>query len=546
MKKVKIIVAAILVVAVGAGIFWACKKEFENNKIENKIKLHKSNSYYNQELIQILMEDPIVDQLTNVIYSIDIQQQNGILKFQKENDVNAIYDTLIYFSNMFETEEMTNTNYEIYTTTDSFPKYPILYAFEVLLNFNSLNSTIEDQLLSLEAMDGIPLENNPDDHYIVSSFMRALLSPNCELIIDSSIYLYGDDYSVEIPDLNFEKLEQTKILIDNLGETEGMIQACSKGYAIQILKSTESTDCCDNSSIKYSIEGSSSCPRTFSFNVSSYCNIKSYSWSFGDNSYSNENMPQHTYNSNGNYTVTVQCVFEDGSTCTLSRYVRVKACSVTISDFKLDLSGNYNFSATVKHCDNANPISYSWNFGDNLGTSTSPNVQYQYLSDGNRYVILNVTFSDGCFATCTTKVHVKGTGICCKALDTERNKEIYYCNNSKRIKHVFSVRNIWPFHRIVVKSINYKIKSNGNSVREKASSLSVGYSGLIYDKDCLTNNNVSDYKSNAKKDHILLDDGIGRPFRVQYEGISSFYSVTKTNCSSISNTLGLKLHKKNC
>ncbi|MBP7101927.1 MAG: hypothetical protein PHC83_06270 [Bacteroidales bacterium] len=89
-------------------------------------------------------------------------------------------------------------------------------------------------------------------------------------------------------------------------------------------------------------------------------------------------------------------------------------------------------------------------------------------------------------------------------------------------------------------------KSNGNSVREKASSLSVGYSGLIYDKDCLTNNNVSDYKSNAKKDHILLDDGIGRPFRVQYEGISSFYSVTKTNCSSISNTLGLKLHKKNC
>ena len=215
MKKLIYIIAAVFVVAMGFGIFFSCKKEFENNKLENKIKLHKSNSYYDQELIQMLMQDPIIDQLTDVINSFEIQQQNGILCFSNENDVNAVYDTLIYFSNLFENEMIENIDYHIYTTTDSFPDYPILYAFEVILSFNSLNSTIENQLLEFEAGEGIPLEGDPDDHFIVSNYLRALLSPDCEIAIGNWIFLYGKDYNLKIADLDFYKLSQTKSLWNN-------------------------------------------------------------------------------------------------------------------------------------------------------------------------------------------------------------------------------------------------------------------------------------------------------------------------------------------
>jgi len=57
---------------------------------------------------------------------------------------------------------------------------------------------IEEEVLILERGRGISDDNDPDDHYIVSPYMRTVLSPNCEIIVDDLICVHYDKYAIGI------------------------------------------------------------------------------------------------------------------------------------------------------------------------------------------------------------------------------------------------------------------------------------------------------------------------------------------------------------
>ena len=222
MKKFIFGLSSIAIIITGIFTFTGCEKEEENAPPASIIKAHTIlDTYYDATLIQQFMQTPLIAQLEDVIADFSITTNQGILAFSSAQEINQIYDTLIYFSNKWDSLLTTTTNYIKFDTSNAFPVNPVLYAFESITNFHSLRADIEEQLLQMEAMDGIGINDDPDTHYIVSPFMRALLTTDCEVIIGNYIYIYGDSLNIKVPDLNFQHLETAKYLINLYGEYEG-------------------------------------------------------------------------------------------------------------------------------------------------------------------------------------------------------------------------------------------------------------------------------------------------------------------------------------
>ncbi|WP_206485649.1 M6 family metalloprotease domain-containing protein [Thalassotalea sp. G2M2-11] len=114
----------------------------------------------------------------------------------------------------------------------------------------------------------------------------------------------------------------------------------------------------------------------------------SYRWDFGDNSdISNEITPSHTYESYGNYTVTLTVTDE-----TLQSFEFIQTVSVeNVLTANISYNANHlvvNFTAEVTGGDEN--YSYEWDFGDNA-TSSLENPQHSYANAGSYTVILTVT-----------------------------------------------------------------------------------------------------------------------------------------------------------
>jgi len=124
-------------------------------------------------------------------------------------------------------------------------------------------------------------------------------------------------------------------------------------------------------------------------------NPTSWSWNFGDGSTANTSRnPTHTYNSPGNYTVTLTVTNSYGSDAeTKTGYIIVGNSPVA------EFTGSPRTITTgqsVQFTDQStnNPTSWSWNFGDG-GTSTSHNPSHVYNSAGSYTVTLTATNSYG-------------------------------------------------------------------------------------------------------------------------------------------------------
>jgi PKD repeat protein len=131
-----------------------------------------------------------------------------------------------------------------------------------------------------------------------------------------------------------------------------------------------------------------------------------WSWNFGDDNTSTDQNPTHSYSTPGTYTVTLTVANYDGE----SEVVKVDY--ITASTV---LNPTAGFSGTptsgyaplvVQFSDNSNqgtyPItSWSWDFGDGVGTSTEEAPQYTYDSPGTYTVTLTV--SDGTLSDTETK-----------------------------------------------------------------------------------------------------------------------------------------------
>jgi len=128
----------------------------------------------------------------------------------------------------------------------------------------------------------------------------------------------------------------------------------------------------------------------------------SYSWNFDDGQSSTAQSPSHTFNSAGNYTVTLNVI--DSATATaadsLTINVQEKTSPLTASASGSPTSGQapLSVSFTGSASGGTSPYSYTWDFGDG-STSSSQNPSHTYSSAGTFTVTLTVTDSNSSTAT---------------------------------------------------------------------------------------------------------------------------------------------------
>lgn len=126
----------------------------------------------------------------------------------------------------------------------------------------------------------------------------------------------------------------------------------------------------------------------------------SYIWTFGDGEISTDENPQHTYATNGVYTVSLTATNANGCSSTVTEidYINV---SLTEADFLPDVFGfcqplDVNFTDMST---SGTPITnWEWDFGDG-GTSTEQNPTYTYADTGIYDVSLVITNDLGCTDT---------------------------------------------------------------------------------------------------------------------------------------------------
>jgi PKD repeat protein len=138
-------------------------------------------------------------------------------------------------------------------------------------------------------------------------------------------------------------------------------------------------------------------PLTVDFTDESTGSPTSWSWDFGDGvGTSTQQNPSYTYTSPGTYTVTLTAANAYGS----DDEVKTGYISVTVEYPVADFSGSPtagNAPLTVDFTDLSagSPTSWSWDFGDGVGTSTAQNPSYTYTSDGVYTVELTATNAHG-------------------------------------------------------------------------------------------------------------------------------------------------------
>jgi PKD repeat protein len=142
------------------------------------------------------------------------------------------------------------------------------------------------------------------------------------------------------------------------------------------------------------------------------CNISGYNWDWGDGSEiqpGSATAAQHTYSSDGTFTVTLEVTNQEGSSTT-SNLATVPSgppvvCTPPVASFTTSTTGNgsnrwFTYSDTSTVADPANcPItSWLWTFHD-ANPVTQSNAQFpapfQYSSGGSKSVTLQVTNAGG-------------------------------------------------------------------------------------------------------------------------------------------------------
>lgn len=138
-------------------------------------------------------------------------------------------------------------------------------------------------------------------------------------------------------------------------------------------------------------------PLTINFNNTSiYSNF--YSWNFGDGNTSALEFPSNLYNLPGTYTVTfiAENIFQCKDTTQLHILVNPRPiASFTISPFEC------TYPATVDFINNSSgAISYSWNFGDGNGFSSTVQNPSMTYENPNQYPITLISSNIfGCLDT---------------------------------------------------------------------------------------------------------------------------------------------------
>jgi chitinase len=149
--------------------------------------------------------------------------------------------------------------------------------------------------------------------------------------------------------------------------------------------------------------------------------IVSYRWNFGDGNITTVTVPiiYHTYQSAGNYTVTLQVTNSAGYSSSIPKSVQVGPIANPTASFtwsptipRTNQTVAFNAAASTPGWNGStypSIIYYVWNFGDGNITSTmNPIVYHKYSSRGNYTVTMTVMDAQGRTDDITQTVTVSG------------------------------------------------------------------------------------------------------------------------------------------
>lgn len=115
-------------------------------------------------------------------------------------------------------------------------------------------------------------------------------------------------------------------------------------------------------------------------------NATAYAWDFGDDvGISSEENPVYTYVAGGIYTVKLTVSNAVESIEITKQVTVIDSTAAPVASFTYDVA----FSDVTFTNTSANATSYTWDFGDGLGTSTEESPTYVYASEGTYTVILS-------------------------------------------------------------------------------------------------------------------------------------------------------------
>jgi gliding motility-associated-like protein len=131
-----------------------------------------------------------------------------------------------------------------------------------------------------------------------------------------------------------------------------------------------------------------------------------YLWNFGDNTTSTLQNPSHTFIQTGTFIITLTITTPDGCTHSLS-LPAVTVYPNPVASFMVNpQAGNTATEFYFYDQSYSNIISWSWTFGDGIGTSTVQNPTYRYDHSGLYDVVLAVSNTWGCVDTAKIRMVV--------------------------------------------------------------------------------------------------------------------------------------------
>jgi PKD repeat protein len=136
-------------------------------------------------------------------------------------------------------------------------------------------------------------------------------------------------------------------------------------------------------------------PLAVSFSDQSMGDITSWNWDFGDGHFSTSQNPSHTYQTEGNYTVSLTIQGLGGSGAK-TKVDYIAASAPPCADFTANIrNGAVPLTVAFTDLSIGNPTSWSWDFGDSIGASTEQNPTYTYNNAGKYTVSLAIAGPEG-------------------------------------------------------------------------------------------------------------------------------------------------------
>ncbi|MES2556364.1 MAG: PKD domain-containing protein [Bacteroidota bacterium] len=137
--------------------------------------------------------------------------------------------------------------------------------------------------------------------------------------------------------------------------------------------------------------------------------LTDWDWTFGDGGSAAIRNPLHTFNTGGNYNVTLTVTSNNGCTNSITQPVIITTTPTASFDFTPNDPDILN--PTVQFINtSANGVTYNWDFGG-LSGSTQTNPSYTFPEEAGSYTVTLIAYSGVCTDTVKANIAIKDVVI---------------------------------------------------------------------------------------------------------------------------------------